>query len=193
MGIRRDRGIRRKTFVEIIKKELPVKIKSMEIGVAAGDFSIYLLHSLDIKVHYLIDPWKDEGDLERSQWFSGNNKAEESYEFVKNRFENFPVMIIREFSNDFLKREIIQDNTDYDLIYVDGDHHSNSVYQDLSLSYKLLKKGGILSGDDYNWVSSTTNKKEVKRGVEMFEEEINRKFNIVKGDDNGLDQYWIKK
>ena len=39
----------------------------------------------------------------------------------------------------------------FDLIYVDGDHASRSVLTDAILSWDLLKDGGILIFDDYNW------------------------------------------
>jgi predicted O-methyltransferase YrrM len=39
----------------------------------------------------------------------------------------------------------------FDLIYIDGDHTSKSVLMDAILSWDLLKDGGILIFDDYNW------------------------------------------
>lgn len=41
-------------------------------------------------------------------------------------------------------------NTDtYDLIFIDGDHGYEGVYEDIENSYKVLRKGGCLCGDDY--------------------------------------------
>lgn len=40
----------------------------------------------------------------------------------------------------------------YDLIYIDGSHHSVDVLEDAVLSFRLLKKGGILVFDDYTWM-----------------------------------------
>lgn len=37
----------------------------------------------------------------------------------------------------------------FDLIYIDADHSYKSVCQDIAVSIKKLKKGGILSGHDY--------------------------------------------
>jgi predicted O-methyltransferase YrrM len=39
----------------------------------------------------------------------------------------------------------------YDMIYVDGDHTASSVLEDAVLSLPLLKKGGIMIFDDYEW------------------------------------------
>lgn len=191
--MRRDNPKRRLTFTNILKENTGNDLNTLEIGVAAGDYSRLMLDTLSIKSHTLLDPWLNEGDETRSQWFKENNDANKSYEFVVDRFKDDPVIINREFSHEFLIRTLKESNQPYDLIYVDGDHHAEAVYLDLVLSWEILKSGGILAGDDYNWQSSTTGKYEVKMGVIKFEQTYGVKFNIVKGDNGGLDQFWLKK
>ena len=41
----------------------------------------------------------------------------------------------------------------YDFIYIDGGHTLKDVISDLVLSFRLLKKGGIMAMDDYPWGS----------------------------------------
>lgn len=191
-SIRRDNGNRRKSFMIEIKSLLPKKIISLEIGVAAGDFSEKIMDSLNIIEHHIVDPWLNDGDQMRSQWFNEDNPAEASFQFVKERFKNKPVKIFRDFSYNYLLNEISQKNQ-YDFIYVDGDHHSEAVYLDLVLGWQILKYDGIISGDDYNWISKTTKREEVKLGVKKFEETVGVKASIIKGDDNGLDQFYFIK
>ena len=191
--MRRDNPKRRLTFTNILKENTGNDLNTLEIGVAAGDYSRLMLDTLSIKSHTLLDPWLNEGDETRSQWFKENNDANKSYEFVVDRIKDDPVIINREFSHEFLIRTLKESNQPYDLIYVDGDHHAEAVYLDLVLSWEILKSGGILAGDDYNWQSSTTGKYEVKMGVIKFEQTYGVKFNIVKGDNGGLDQFWLKK
>lgn len=38
---------------------------------------------------------------------------------------------------------------EYDFIYIDGNHASAAVLEDLVLSFRLLKKGGVIICDDY--------------------------------------------
>lgn len=38
-----------------------------------------------------------------------------------------------------------------DVIYIDASHEKGDVYNDISAFHKLLKKGGIMFGDDYSW------------------------------------------
>tara|TARA_B110000285_G_C14955554_1_gene528988 strand:- start:352 stop:924 length:573 start_codon:yes stop_codon:yes gene_type:complete len=190
--MRRDNTERRTTFVNILKEYFPNEVISLEIGCAAGDFSDIIIKTLKIEQHYMVDPWITEGDDLRSQWFSNNNPAEISYNFVLDRFKDKPVTIIREYSKEFLTIAKTNELT-FDFIYIDGDHHSVPVYLDLLLSYDLLKPGGILAGDDYNWVSRKTNLQEVKLGVDLFQQKLNLEAKIIKGDNQGLDQYYFTK
>jgi predicted O-methyltransferase YrrM len=57
------------------------------------------------------------------------------------------VKILKGRSQDELPN--IQDT--FDLIYVDGDHTAQSVWQDLQQAHRLLSPGGILVCDDYEW------------------------------------------
>jgi len=189
MKMRRELKDRRKTLLSILSdKKINIK-NSLEIGVAAGDFSELIINRLNPKTHYMVDPWIDESTGMNSQWFSKGNDPEESYNFVVNRFKDLSVKIIRLKSDDFFKKNKIK----FDMIYVDGDHHSDAVFRDLENSYLFLNVGGILAGDDLNWISKTTKKEEIKIAVQKFENKYNVKFNIVKGDNNGLNQFYLIK
>ena len=49
----------------------------------------------------------------------------------------------------------------YDLIYIDGDHKLDSVYNDIKMSCNLLAKDGVIIVDDYK----TKTLPEVRLGV----------------------------
>jgi hypothetical protein len=55
-------------------------------------------------------------------------------------------------------------NIEPELIYIDGSHQEEDVYNDILAWYPKLKTGGILCGDDYTWVHPTTGS--VKRAIE---------------------------
>ena len=60
----------------------------------------------------------------------------------------------------------------FDLIYIDGSHESADVLSDSLFSYNLLKPGGVLIFDDYEWWWQQ--QQPVKAGIHKFE-------SIVKG------------
>jgi predicted O-methyltransferase YrrM len=41
--------------------------------------------------------------------------------------------------------------SEYDFIYIDGDHSAAAVVGDAIGAYRLLKTGGLLAFDDYLW------------------------------------------
>ncbi|CAN5883601.1 hypothetical protein BH23PLA1_BH23PLA1_32160 [soil metagenome] len=72
----------------------------------------------------------------------------------------------------------------YDIIYIDGSHATADVMEDAVLSYRLLKQGGILIFDDYQWAGalyqgpltrddvSDFPKVAIDRFVECFEDKL---------------------
>lgn len=49
--------------------------------------------------------------------------------------------------------ELLAAGARYDLIYVDGSHHAEQLLYDLSVSWAMLRRGGILIADDYRHTS----------------------------------------
>lgn len=66
----------------------------------------------------------------------------------------------------------------YDLIFIDGDHSENSVYNDSTMSWGKLKKGGLLFFDDYEWSPEGSDDKPTKRGIDRFLKEFNQKYKL---------------
>ena len=62
-----------------------------------------------------------------------------------------------------------------DLIYVDAAHDEKSVYADLSNWYPLVRKKGIICGDDWSW----GNRYPVRRAVQRFAKERGLKVHVA--------------
>ena len=56
----------------------------------------------------------------------------------------------------------------YDLIYIDGNHLAAHAQQDAVLSWKLLKPGGLMVFDDYQWSDPNYPGQETKIGIDAF-------------------------
>lgn len=56
----------------------------------------------------------------------------------------------KDFSVHFLAPRVAEPPS-YDLIYVDGDHRGEVLFTDLALSWRCLKKKGVLVIDDYEY------------------------------------------
>lgn len=56
----------------------------------------------------------------------------------------------------------------YDVIYIDGCHRASHVQKDASLSWKLLKVGGLMIFDDYEFTDPTCPEEDPKLGIDAF-------------------------
>jgi hypothetical protein len=120
----------------------------LEIGVFKGDFLEYLVNlnkSGSIDAVDLFEGETCSGDA------NGNNVVHYnvglSYlELIKKYKYNSNVRIYKSNSISFLEN---QDDSTYDVIYIDGDHSYNGVKNDLINSYRAIKNGGYIMGHDY--------------------------------------------
>jgi Methyltransferase domain len=161
-----------------------------EIGVWEGAFSQELLTKVQPKKLYLIDPWKTQNYTRR--WYSKDNTTQDMmdrlYEHVQIKFKNHPeVIILRDYSNNAFCT-IVDDELDW--VYIDGNHSENEVYEDLCSSYRKVKSGGYITGDDFFWVDPDTDTYSVKNAVDRFLTTYLGKVKIL-NIENG--QYIIKK
>jgi predicted O-methyltransferase YrrM len=150
-------------FDKITKLTKNSKLDFLEIGSFEGRSTIWFLDVfLQDKNSTItcIDPWlnysQNEDSLnsygsESSVWKFGETKVKER--FLKNITENGnldKVKIIQELSDKALPI-LINENKKYDLIFIDGNHVAPYVLMDSVMSWPLLKVGGYMIFDDYDW------------------------------------------
>ena len=96
---------------------------------------------------YCIDPWEDYDNYPEYK-----EKQNVIYDSFLNNIEHSGVknkiIINRGYSN--IKVPMFQDEF-FDIIYIDGNHEPSYVLEDAVLSFRKLKKGGIMIFDDYGW------------------------------------------
>ena len=96
---------------------------------------------------YCIDPWEDYNEypeyknIQPTIYNSFINNIEVSGEKDK-------IIINRGYSNNEVPK--FKDNF-FDIIYIDGNHEPEYVLEDAVLSFRKLKKNGIMIFDDYGW------------------------------------------
>lgn len=142
-------------------KDTPINY--LEIGAFYGAnllsvANTYGLHT-DSKL-YCIDPWEDYDEYPEYK-----NQQPSIYNTFIQNIENSGVkdkiIINRGYSNvEILKLE----DEFFDIIYIDANHEPEYVLEDAVLSFRKLKKNGIMIFDDYGWGGPDLTKK----GIDGF-------------------------
>jgi predicted O-methyltransferase YrrM len=63
---------------------------------------------------------------------------------------------------------LLDNNFEYNFVYVDADHTAASALIDAELAWQYLKPNGILAFDDYEWGSNLPVHLAPKLGVNLF-------------------------
>ena len=133
----------------------PRNIKTvLEIGSWEGQSTCFLIEMLGNNKNCTItsiDKWDQKSEpstinmSEIEERFDSNvkialNKCPNSVSFKKIKTTSFRALA-----------ELIYRNQLYDLIYIDGSHHSIDVLSDLVMASHLVSSGGLIICDDYLW------------------------------------------
>lgn len=126
-----------------------------EVGVHLGDFSALMLELVRPRKLHLIDPWLFRREPQYDEaWYggmaAGQGEMDLRHQSVCARFAgqiaDGRVVVHRGESEDVLGK--LPDGS-LDWIYIDGDHLYHKVQADLSLSFRKVRAGGLVIGDDY--------------------------------------------
>jgi predicted O-methyltransferase YrrM len=160
-------------------------IKYLEIGTfyGANILSVaksYGLHN-DSKL-YCIDPWEDYADYPEYKDMQ-STIYEKCMQNIENSGVKDKIIINRGYSNNEIPN--FQDEF-FDIIYIDGNHEPEYVLEDAVLSFRKLKKGGIMIFDDYGWGGPDL----TQRGIDGFLSGYHKKITYL---GEHVTQVFIKK
>jgi len=162
----------------------------LQLGVYTGDASLWIIENIFCKENCLltdVDTWlgSDE-EIHRRMNF------DEVFSIYKNKIQKYSSLVNtkRQDTVSFLRSNInIQPNSFYDFIYIDADHKAASVLVDGELSWRLLKSGGIMAFDDYNWGMNLHEFQRPKLGIDMFLNKHLKELDVLSVNQ----QVWVKK
>ena len=103
-----------------------------------------------------MDPWLPYSEIPNVNF----NTVERNFD--KNT-KNINIKKFKMFSSNFFNNN----KENFDIIYIDGSHKADNVFNDAMESFKILKKGGILLFDDFLGSSEFDNN-QVIDGVALF-------------------------
>lgn len=169
---------------------LPKRAVGAEIGVFTGVFAEFLMTKTKPKELTLVDPWsKAHGELFPA-WgdytAKGTLETKAARKAAELRAEKLPgkVKVVEDFSTAWLGE---QEHGSLDWVYLDATHKYEAVLDDLRAIEPVLKKDGIICGDDC-WTNPGASHFGVFRAVRDFCSQ--RPFEIFRLDHHG--QYALR-
>ena len=152
-----------------------------EIGVAFGGHLEEILTNTKIEKCYAIDSYRlskttTDNFQKKDNTYFNQMDYDDLYLFTKDRLSRLGdrVTFIREDSQESLRH--INDGS-LDMVFIDAEHSYDGVKNDIRNWIKKIKKGGIISGHDYEH----PNFPGVKIAIDESIDEFNLDINIERG------------
>ena len=141
------------------------KIKNvLEIGSYEGLSTNYIFDNYPDAIVTCIDNWESG-----FEYIEAKIDMKPVYDrFLSNTKEHSSRLeILKGYSADQLIK--INHRRDfYDFVYVDGNHTSKGCYFDMVIALSVLKEGGIMAIDDYDWPTFASDGTRPKEAIDLF-------------------------
>ncbi len=120
---------------------------------------------------FCIDPWEDYDEYTEYKRLQPAIYMSFCHNILASNIKD-KVFALRGFSHSILHK--LEDNY-FDIIYIDGNHEPEYVLEDAVLSFRKLKKGGIMIFDDYGWGGPDLTQK----GIDAFLKGYSNRIEMV--------------
>ncbi len=157
----------------------------LQLGAYTGDASVWLCKNIltgDQSRLIDVDTW--EGSDEEAHNNMDFNEVQEIY---LSRCRHLKIAPYKSSTIDYLKK--FNERFLFDFIYVDADHTTVGVLMDGELSWPLLRPGGIMAFDDYEWGSNLPMHLRAKPGIDLFLLRHDGEYELLAKNQ----QVWIRK
>lgn len=166
-------------------------LRFLQLGCFTGDASVWMAENVLTGQH----SWLDDVDT----WEGAPNEPiqeemdfDDVYNTYLSKIKGLPVIPNRSTTQAYLlDHDVATMRPSYfDFIYVDAHHTSASAFLDSELSWPLLKSGGLMAIDDYEWQHPDGVEIHApKLGIHMFLDRHEGEFDTLKVNQ----QYWLRK
>lgn len=177
------------TLIKLLNPKLIV-----EVGVAYGYHARAMLETLKNVQYIGIDPYLPNYDP--NDPFT-DNVAQlfncQSVDGMDRLYETVNETLTEEFGSRFTLKRIKSvvasaemSNLKIDLVFIDGDHRYQAVYDDLRSWWPKIRPGGVLAGDDYEMP-------EVRLAVNNYFTQMGQKVLLLTDEDTNHHTYFVQK
>jgi len=166
-------------------------LRFLQLGCFTGDASVWMCENILTGEH----SWLDDVDT----WRGAPNEPiqeemdfEDVYATYLEKTKGMPIVVNRTTTTEYLLDHDVATMRPsfFDFIYVDAHHTSASAFLDCELSWPLLKSGGLMAIDDYEWLHPDGVEIHApKLGIHMFLDRHEGEFDTLIVNQ----QYWLRK
>lgn len=121
----------------------------LEVGVAFGENAEQILLSSELKLLILVDPWDYVPDQSSVGYGDMIKDWNGCYKYCLNKLESMQHRIAVMKLTSLEASKLIADGS-LDFVYIDANHMSPFIDEDLRLWYPKVKSGGVFGGHDYH-------------------------------------------
>lgn len=154
---------------EQIFKQMDCKKDFLEIGSYEGRSTVWLVeNALDEGGRITcIDTWEGGEEHVNGEMNGAKERFDSNVALLKEKFPERSVCPWKSTSTAALAR-IIEEGPDFDFIYIDGSHIAKDVITDACMAFNVLKVGGVMVFDDYNWGEPIPETHKPKMAIDAF-------------------------
>ena len=146
-------------------KDLPERKRILEIGAYEGRATCWLIKNMDdYGTIYSIDPYPNMPEIEE-RFIQNTREATKGTSIISCLIKNTSYRALT---------QLINQKQEFDFIYVDGDHDPATTLTDAAMAWGLLRQGGVMLFDDYEYPEEPT-----KVGIQGFMQGFVGKYDLV--------------
>lgn len=156
--------------IGLVLNELGLTGTGAEIGVAFGENAEQILDKSQLMRLLLIDPWSYVPDQNPVGYGDVINNWRSCKDHCRKRLSRFGVRAqIMSMTSEDGSRSVEDGSLDF--VYIDANHMSPWVNQDIAMWWPKVRVGGVFGGHDYYDLITETSHFDVKSAVDGFVEQ----------------------
>lgn len=148
------------TALEQFPNDRPTRI--LEIGSYEGRSTIFFLRFLPASTIVCVDPFEDPTARRAGTPQSQRQRFDANVAEFGNRVTVMPTTSVSALAR------LTEDDAEFDLVYIDGSHDRDPVLIDSLLSWPLVRRGGLVIWDDYEWRRELPSESRPQHAIDWF-------------------------
>lgn len=152
-----------------LKNHMIYRKKFLEIGSFEGRSTVWAVENMMDSGGKIvcIDTWLGGEEHTESIMDGAEDRFKHNIKIVTDKFPDKTVAPMKGTSYKKLA-ELINNNENFDFIYIDGSHTGKDVIADACMAFGMLRHNGIMVFDDYLWGNQALVLKTPKHAIDTF-------------------------